>query len=392
MGQRFMIVLLKSLLSRIEILLMNLFSKLRETKLTMIVIGLIAFSVLSLSSCASFRESAGYYWQSANGHLSVVRAARPIQEWLADPSTPEPLRRKLKLVTEIRAYASSELGLPDNGSYTKYADLKRPFVVWNVVATPELSLQLRQWCFPIAGCVTYRGYYNKDDAEAFAKPLKEQGDDIQIGGVPAYSTLGYFDDPVLNTFINYPDAELARLIFHELSHQVVYVKGDTTFNESFATAVETIGVERWLALKSDAKLTADYRAFAKRRVDFLALLKRYRGELESAYKTLGDDTAKREAKRSLIAAMRADYEQLKVARWDGFKGYDRFFAQDLGNAHLAAVATYTDQVPGFLALAKEMSLSDAGKLAEFFLAVEKIAALEKPKRDQALGDLAKKLQ
>jgi predicted aminopeptidase len=350
----------------------------------LLILSLIAFSSILLSSCASINDSLGYYLQSASGHINVMRSARPIAEWLADPTTSEPLKRKLKLVSEIRSYASSELGLPDNGSYTKYADLKQPFVVWNVVATPELSLQLRQWCFPVAGCVTYRGYYNKDAAEAFAKPLKEQGDDIQIGGVPAYSTLGYFDDPVLNTFINYPDAELARLIFHELSHQVVYVKGDTTFNESFATAVETIGVERWLRFKADEKLTADYRAFAARRVDFLALLKSYRSQLDSAYKTLADDASKRNAKKDLIAALRAEYETIKQTRWNGFKGYDRFFAQELGNAHLAAVATYTDQVPGFLALAKNVDPSDGKPLRDFFVAAEQLAQLEKPKRDAQL--------
>jgi predicted aminopeptidase len=359
---------------------------------SIVIRSLLVVSALALTSCAALNDSVGYYLQSASGHMNILRSARPIADWLADPATPEPLRRKLTLVAEIRTYASSELGLPDNGSYTKYADLKQPFVVWNVVATPELSLQLRQWCFPVAGCVTYRGYYNKEAAEAFAKPLKEQGDDIQIGGVPAYSTLGYFDDPVLNTFINYPDAELARLIFHELSHQVVYVKGDTTFNESFATAVETIGVERWLRFKANQKLTADYRAFASRRVDFLGLLKRYRAQLETAYKTLSDDAAKRTAKRDLIAALRADYETLKQTRWNGFKGYDRFFAQELGNAHLASVATYTDLVPGFLALAKTVDPADDKSLRDFFVAAEKLAQLEKSKRNTELGELAKKLQ
>jgi predicted aminopeptidase len=361
-------------------------------ELIIFVKSLIVLGSIALTSCAAINDSVGYYLQSASGHMNVLRSARPIADWLADPATPEPLRRKLTLVSEIRAYASRELGLPDNGSYTKYADLKQPFVVWNVVATPELSLQLRQWCFPVAGCVTYRGYYNKEAAEAFAKPLKEQGDDIQIGGVPAYSTLGYFDDPVLNTFINYPDAELARLIFHELSHQVVYVKGDTTFNESFATAVETIGVERWLRFKADEKLAIDYRAFAARRVDFLGLLKSYRSQLELAYKTLGDDTAKRIAKRDLIAALRADYETLKLTRWNGFKGYDRFFAQELGNAHLAAVATYTDQVPGFLAIAKAVDPTNSKPLRDFFVAVEKVSQLDKTKRNAELVELAKKLQ
>ena len=178
-----------------------------------------------------------------------MRSGRPISELLTESDIDVKLRGKLELVSEIRRFASRELGLPDNNSYTRYADLKRQFVLWNVVATPELSMKLVNWCFPIAGCISYRGYYAKEDADRFAEKLRNDGFDVYVGGVPAYSTLGWFDDPVLSTFIQYPDAELARLIFHELAHQVLYVAGDTMFNESFATAVEEAGLQRWLALR-----------------------------------------------------------------------------------------------------------------------------------------------
>ena len=212
-------------------------------------------------------------------------------------------------------------------------------MVWNVFATPELSLRLEQWCFPVAGCVGYRGYYDQQDAERFAARLRAEGyETFRSRGVPAYSTLGWFDDPVLNTFIRYPDGELARLIFHELAHQVVYVKGDTSFNESFATAVEQAGIERWLAAREaetgDAAPRQEWQRFAARRSDFVALLKRHRAALEAAYASPASDDDKRAAKRATFDALRRDYQALKQ-RWGGYAGYDRWFAQPLTNAHLA---------------------------------------------------------
>jgi predicted aminopeptidase len=370
----------------------------------------IAVAALTLTSCAALNNSVGYYWQSVRGHMSLLHNARPISEMIADPTTSAALRNKLQFVREVRTYASQELGLPDNGSYQKYVDLKRPFVVWNVVAAPELSLQLRQWCFVVVGCVTYRGYYSKADADAFANVYREQGDDVQVGGVPAYSTLGYLDDPVLSSFIHYPEGELARLIFHELSHQVVYIQNDTTFNESFATAFETIAVEQWLAQKGNAVIESQYRAFAQRRSDFVELLKRYRKKLEDAYQVETTSEAKRAAKQAIFTALKAEYETIKRDQWGGFKGYDRFFAQDLGNAHLAAVATYTDQVPGFLALARQVKAqvhmqdktqgNDAGSakpeanknaainFEAFFTAVRELSRLDKATRDERLKNLA----
>lgn len=226
---------------------------------------------LALSACASARlaveDSLGYGWQALRGHLHVLAEARPVQDWLDDPQTPPALRARLALVQEIRAFAAHDLGLPDNRSYRSYADLKRPYAVWNVFSAPELSLKLDTWCFPVVGCISYRGYYDQAQAQQFADRLAAQGREVHVGGIPAYSTLGFTPDPVLNTFIGLPDGELARLLFHELAHQVVYVGDDTMFNESFATAVEVAGVERWLATR-DVTTRERYAVYAGRRRDF----------------------------------------------------------------------------------------------------------------------------
>ena len=273
--------------------------------------------VLGLAGGLGACSSIGYYSQSIEGHLAVLHAARPIDDWLDDPATPDALRVRLAKVREMRRFAAHDLGLPDNRSYTTYADLKRPYVVYSVFATPELSLQLKQWCFPVVGCVTYRGYYDKADADAFAATLKADGDDVYVGGIPAYSTLGYTTDPVLSTFVNYPEGEVARLIFHELAHQVVYVSGDTTFNESFAVAVEEEGVRRWFAYEArvdgidDAAAGKAYRLSVDRKQVFVALLTRHRVALQAAYASHADAAAKRAAKIAEFAALHADYEALK---------------------------------------------------------------------------------
>src|SRR6185436_12671016 len=235
------------------------------------------------------------------------------------------LRQRLARVQEIRAFASRELGLPDNASYTKYADLGRPFVVWNVFAAPELSLTPRQWCFPVAGCVSYRGYFNESEARAEAARLQAAGDDVWVSGVPAYSTLGYFDDPVLSTFIRWPDIEVARMVFHELAHQVVYVKDDTQFNESFAVAVEEAGVERWLALNGNAQLDTQYSRSGRLRAVFRDLTRDTRANLARIYASDAPDAVKRSEKAAAFASMRAGYELAKAGE-PGLAGYDRWFA------------------------------------------------------------------
>ncbi len=319
-----------------------------------------------------------YYAQAAHGQFSLLSEARPIDDWLADPAIPARLRTKLTKVKQIRHYAASELGLPDNRSYTAYADLKRPFVLWNVVATEELSLEPRRWCFPVAGCVTYRGYYSKADAQDYATGLRHDGLDVQVAGVPAYSTLGWFNDPVLSTFIQYPDGELARLVFHELAHQVVYVKDDTQFNESFATAVEEAGVERWLLAQADPRLRQIYVEYEARKEDFLSLLIKHRKALEQNYLRDVSATVKRQRKVEIFRDLQDEYQILKTS-WGGYPGYDRWFAEPLTNAHLASVAAYHDFVPAFRAL-----LAQQKSLPRFYAAVRRLAALDKSERHAQL--------
>jgi predicted aminopeptidase len=344
--------------------------------------GVVLATVAALGGCAAATDGPGYYWQSMVGHLELINRRRPVTELLADASTEPALRARLERALEIRAFASRELGLPANGSYTGYTDVKRPFVLWNVFATPELSLALERWCFPVAGCVAYRGYYDRDTAERFAASLRERGLEAHVGGVPAYSTLGWFDDPLLSTFIQYPEAELARLVFHELAHQVLYVSGDTTFNESFATAVEEAGVERWLARRADPGLERAYREQSARRQDFVALLRRYKDTLAAVYAREVDDETKRDGKRRTFDALRADYAVLK-ARWGGYAGYDRFFAQGPTNPQLAAVGAYNDLLPAFRAMLAQAG----GDLPTFYGAVRELSALPKARRDERLRAL-----
>ena len=338
---------------------------------SLLVVGLGA---ALLPSCASLN----YYSQAAQGQLELISDSRPVDDWLADPATNPKLRARLAAARQIRQYAVQQLGLPDNQSYKNYTALSRPYVVWNVVATPELSLKPLQWCFPVAGCVDYRGYYSKQAAQEYAYQLRAEGNDVQIGGVSAYSTLGWFNDPLISTFINYPDAELARLIFHELSHQMVYVAGDSQFNESFASAVEEAGVERWLEHYGTAAMRASFVTYTARKQQFLQMLLNCRRALEQNYASHASVPAKRAEKSRLFKRLQEDYAQLKQS-WGGYAGYDRFFAEPLSNAHLAAIATYTDFVPAFRAL-----LERERSFGRFYAQARRIADLEPAERHRRL--------
>ncbi len=302
----------------------------------------LALSALVLCGC----ETLAYYGQAVGGHLALMASARSLQEVDADPA----LKDRLKLAGGIRDFATRELGLPDNGSYRSYADLGRPYAVWNVVAAPEFSLRPVQSCFPVAGCVSYRGYYDKAAAEQHAGGLRAAGNDVVVYGVPAYSTLGWFDDPLLSTFIGYPDADLARLVFHELAHQLLYVKGDSTFNESFAVAVEREGLRRWLA--------AQGRKEEPQRDDAVQVAA-VRARLEALYRTRLAPEAMRERKR-------AELETLKpwLASRKGFEG------QEPNNALIASFATYTDLLPAFGKLLAEAK----GDLPVFYGLARKLAS------------------
>ncbi|AOZ00875.1 aminopeptidase [Cupriavidus sp. USMAHM13] len=338
-------------------------------------------AVLLLSGCDTVR----YYAQSVNGHLSVMAQARPLDDAIADARAANDVRlaQRLALAGEIRAYASRELKLPDNGSYRRYADLHRSFVVWSVFATPELSMTLKTWCFPVVGCISYRGYYDQADAERYAAQLRSEGLEAYVAGIPAYSTLGYFDDPLLNTFVHQPAGELARLIFHELGHQVVYVRNDTAFNESFATAVETAGVARWMAQEATPEQRASYRQFDQRRQQFRALVLAARNRLDALYRSPLSDAEKRRRKAELLAELRRQYAGLK-AGWGGYAGYDRWFAGPLVNPQFAAVATYQQWVPAFLALLARCG----GDWERFYAEARRIGDLPPPERQAALRALA----
>jgi predicted aminopeptidase len=333
-----------------------------------------------LASCSTL----GYYTQAAQGQLELLSDSRPIDDWIADPGTSTKLRHRLETARQIRRFAVSEMALPDNNSYKTYTALKRPYVLWNVVATPELSLRPLEWCFPVAGCVDYRGYYSKDAAMAYAKQLRAEGDDVEVGGVAAYSTLGWFSDPLISTFINYPDGELARMIFHELAHQVVYAPGDSQFNESFASTVEEVGVERWMERFGNQQMRDAYARYQSRKKDFLALLMKYRKALEQNYALIDrSDAQKRVVKARLFQELKDEYQVLK-GNWGGYAGYDRFFEQPLSNAHLASIATYEDFVPAFRAL-----LQKEGSFPRFYKEVKRLSGLDRADRHRILKAMSK---
>ena len=328
-----------------------------------------------LAGCSNF----GYYMQSFDGQIKLLQARRPIAQVIADPATPLPLKARLERVLAIREFASRDLQLPDNLSYRSYADLERPFVVWNVFAAAEFSVKPREWCFLIVGCVGYRGYFAQAEGEAYARELRGEGLDVFVSGVPAYSTLGWFDDPVLNTFINYAEYALSRLIFHELAHQVVYVKGDTEFNESFATAVEAEGVRRWLVRGGNDQMRADFDRSQQRRMQFRALVFKYREKLAALYRLPIAPEEMRVRKAQAFSAMQRDYGLLK-SQWAGFAGYDRFFEHP-NNALLASVAIYTGLAPQF----QQLIAKHHGDLAAFYAEVKALAALGKEERASRLA-------
>ena len=347
---------------------------------TLSMVLLAATTVCVTSGCSAL----GYYAQSIGGHLAIVRAARPVPDWLADEQTPAVLKEQLALSQRIRDYAVRELKLPDNASYRRYADLQRGAAVWNVVAAPELSLKLRTWCFPVVGCVGYRGYYARADADAFAAALRTEGMEVSVYGVPAYSTLGLlpgaaFADPLLSTFIDYPQGELARLIFHELAHQIAFAKGDTVFNESFATAVERIGSARWLADFGDASHRDEQARIEARRSDFRDLTARYRAEFEALYASTASDATKRAAKQALLTRLRADHAILKRERWGGYSGYDGWFAR-ANNAAFGVLAAYHELVPNFERLFER----EDRDFTRFHAEVKRLAALPEHERRAAL--------
>ncbi len=320
-----------------------------------------------------------YYAQAIRGHWAIMQARRPIAQIIASPETRPALRERLVRVQAVRRFAVEVLGLPDNGSYRSYVDLGRDAVTWNVYATPEFSLEPRRWCFPLVGCMAYRGHFDERDARAYAARLAAEGWDTWVGRAAAYSSLGWFEDPVLNTMLDRGELATAGILFHELAHQRVYVRGDSAFNEAFATAVQRAGVRRWLAARGERRRLAAYERGLARRAAFLALIGETRRRLAALYAQGGEPRLLRARKAEEFARLRSRYATLK-AGWGGWTGFDPWFEGPLNNARLVPVALYEDRVGDFLALLARCG----GDFERFYAAVERIGRLPKEARSEAL--------
>ncbi len=319
-----------------------------------------------LSGCATLE----YYRQGIAGQLDLLQRRVSVERLLTDPGTDPALRRRLARALEMRRFASERLGLPDNGSYLSYADPGREYVVWNVFATPELSLEPVESCFPLLGCLAYRGWFHRQDARRWARRLKAQGYDVWVAPVAAYSTLGWFDDPLLPGMLRWSDARLAEVMFHELAHQRLYLPGDTAFNEAFASVVAEAGTGRWLRETGERGECLAWREEKRRQREFSALVEETRARLQRIYRGPEPGAVKRVAKRREFERMRQAYALLK-RHWGGKGDYDDWMRDGPNNARLAAVAIYRELVPGL----REMLHACGGELACFYRGVEALAPL-----------------
>ena len=340
---------------------------------------LLLFTIALLTSCSD----GAYLLQAAKGQWSLMSSAESIDDILTEDTERHELREQLTKVVTLREFAVSSLDLPDNGSYHKYADLERPYAVWNLVVAPELSLKLNEWCFPVAGCVTYRGYFDEQEAQAKAQAFSNQGFDVDVYGVEAYSTLNWFDDPVLNTFLDNDDIQLAGLLFHEMSHQVIYVQNDTAFNESFAKTVELEGLRRWFDRSGSLDLWQECLQREKRSADFNKFLAKVRSDLTQAYASDQANDQKRIAKEQILQGAVDDYEGLKEL-WNGYAGYDSWVQRGLNNARISSVASYYELVPAF----QTLLLQSGNDLEKFYVEVKKLGALPKDERLVKLKSLS----
>ena len=329
-----------------------------------------------LSGC----ESIGFYRQALFGQLEILVKREPIQAVIGKAETNLPLKERLMLVESVREYARSTLNFPVGASYATYVDTGRAFVVWNVFAAPEFSLDAMRWCYPIAGCVSYRGYFQQDKAEKLADKLRSDGKDVFVGGVAAYSTLGWFSDPVLNTFLNRSESKLAGLIFHELAHKILYVPGDTVFNESFATAVENEALRRWLNDRQQPRIYRQYLDGQARRFEFVSLIDSYKERLRTLYNQPLADADKRAGKQELIQALREDYKVLQSS-WHGYTDYGNWVAGEINNAKIVTISAYHDLVPAFNRLLKD----SGGDMQIFLDKCIELGDMEESARNRALG-------
>ena len=339
---------------------------------------LTGWVLVSIAVCGC--ESVHYYGQAIQGQYRILKARQPISEILTDPESPAFLRKSLTHILAVRQFAEYELQLPVKKNYLTYVDLRRPYVVWNVVAAPEFSLTPKTWCYPVVGCASYRGYFTEENARQYADGLSSQGYDVYVTGAKAYSTLGWFDDPVLSTFIKYSEDQSAALLFHELAHQVLYVKGDTAFNESFATAVEQEGLKRWQTQAHAPQRYKDYLDNYRRRQQFVGLIMHYRRQLETVYQSDASPRHKRQQKTSVFSALRDEFDRLKTDQ-NGLAAYDNWMNHSLNNAKIASVAAYHDFVPAF----KRLLVENDENMTRFYTACRKLAQATKDERHRILN-------
>lgn len=351
-------------------------------KSRLLVIAFLVSLLGTLTGCST----AGYYWQAASGHIGVLRRQVPIENVIASPETSPALREKLQQVQELRQFAQKNLHLPAGNHYTRYADLQRRFVVWNVHAAPEFSLEAHTWWYPLVGRLKYRGYFNENEAKALAAAMAAEGMDVYVAGIEAYSTLGLLRDPVLNTFVHHTASDLAEILFHELAHQKVFISGDTDFNEAFAVAVAQEGTRRWLQSKGGPEAIQEYEQDLLRERQFHEIVSKTCKELEDLYATHANETPeqKRALKNSILEGLRSAHQRLKT-EWGGTSPFDPWFAKPLNNARLNTVATYYDLVPGFLGLLQE----EGGNLDRFFAMVQAMGKIPPKERRKTLYALSK---
>lgn len=344
-------------------------------------IGFIVLGTLTplLSGC----DTLSYFHQAASGQWQILHARNPIASVIANSDTDPEVRRKLALVEQTRQFAAQELHLDIGDSYTSYVALDRSYVVWNVVAAPEFSITPMHWCFPIAGCVSYRGYFDEAEATRYAAKLQAEGMETYVGGVDAYSTLGWFDDPVLSTFVKRSDAALSGLVIHELTHRTLYVQNDSTFNESYATVVEQEGLKRWLLQQHQPEVWARYEKQSTYEDQFVALILDYRSQLEALYAKPLSDEEKRKGKLDLANAVKSRYQHLRDEQWQGFAGYDRWMGSGLNNAQISTIATYHAYIPAFKALLAQCH----DDMASLHDKARALADLDKEARTKALQAL-----
>jgi predicted aminopeptidase len=339
---------------------------------------ILVAATIVLGGCAEL----SYYGHAAAGQFEVIHNRRPIPEVIADPQTSTSVRERLQYIEQAHEFAIRELHLPDSDSYRSYSDVGRPYVLWNVFATQELSLQQKQWCYPFLGCQAYRAFFNEQYAHELAAELQAQGWDVYVAPSPAYSTRGWFADPIYNPVLRYPAIDSAAILFHELAHEKIYLQNDSQANESFAMTVQLEGVRRWLAHQQQVDSFDEYAMDSQRDNEFVELLISYREKLMELYASQKQDRHKRATKRRILNRLRRAYLVLKES-WDGYAGYDHWFEKRLNNAVLAPVGTYHQDVPVFQALLEQHQ----GDLPSFYQAAEQLAQMDAEQRRQELNVL-----